>query len=57
MSYLKDGVKMLEELVVVRFNSLAGRYDKAIASMKDTSTMVTPQVKRVPEIATQTLQQ
>jgi hypothetical protein len=28
----------------IRVNSLRGRYDQAIASMKDTSTMVTPQV-------------
>src|SRR5579859_2635567 len=44
MSYLKDGMKMLEEMAVIRANSLRGRYDEAIAAMKDTSTMVTPQV-------------
>jgi len=44
MSYLKDGIKMLEELAYIRANSLAGRYDRAIAAMKDTSAMVTPQV-------------
>jgi glycosyltransferase involved in cell wall biosynthesis len=48
MSYLKDGMKMLEEMAAIRMNSLAGRYDEAIAAMKDTSTMVTPQVKHVP---------
>jgi glycosyltransferase involved in cell wall biosynthesis len=44
ISYLKDGTKMLEEMYEIRVNSLRGRYDQAIASMKDTSTMVTPQV-------------
>ena len=46
LSYLKDGMKMLEEMAVVRRNSLAGRYDEAIAAMTDTSAMVTPQVDR-----------
>ena len=45
LSYLKDGVKMLEEMAVVRKNSLAGRYDRAIAAITDTSAMVTPQVR------------
>ena len=45
MSYLKDGMKMLEEMAVIRYNSLAGRYDKAIAAMKDTSDMVTKPVE------------
>ena len=45
MSYLKDGMKMLEEMAVIRANSVAGRYDEAIAAMKDTSAMVTPQVE------------
>ncbi len=44
LSYVKDGVRMLEDMAVVRRNSLAGRYDEAIAAMRDTSTMVTPQV-------------
>ncbi len=44
MSYLKDGMKMLEEMAVIRYNSLAGRYDQAIAAMKDTSGMVTAPV-------------
>jgi glycosyltransferase involved in cell wall biosynthesis len=47
MSYLKDGLKMLEEMVVIRYNSVAGRYDRAIAAMKDTSELVT---ERVPHI-------
>jgi glycosyltransferase involved in cell wall biosynthesis len=42
ISYLKDGIKMLEDMAVIRFNSLAGRYDEAIAALKDTSGMVTP---------------
>jgi glycosyltransferase involved in cell wall biosynthesis len=46
LSYLKDGMKMLEEMAIVRRNSLAGRYDEAIAAMTDTSAMVTPQVER-----------
>ncbi len=44
ISYLKDGLKMLEEMGVIRINSLFGRYDRDIAAMKDTSTMVTPPV-------------
>lgn len=44
LSYVKDGVKMLEEMAIVRRNSVAGRYDRAIAAMRDTSAMVTPQV-------------
>jgi glycosyltransferase involved in cell wall biosynthesis len=47
MSYLKDGMKMLEEMAVIRGNSLAGRYDRDIAALKDTSGMVTPPVTQV----------
>ena len=47
MSYLKDGMKMLEEMAIIRTNSLAGRYDQDIAALKDTSKMVTPPVKQV----------
>lgn len=50
ISYLKDGMKMLEEMAEIRTNSLRGRYDEAIAAMKDTSSMVTPQVTRPPKI-------
>ncbi len=50
LSYLKDGLKMLEEMAEIRSNSLRGRYDQAIAAMKDTSTMVTPQVATVEHI-------
>jgi glycosyltransferase involved in cell wall biosynthesis len=44
ISYLKDGLKMLEELARIRWSSLLGRYDEEIALMKDTSGMVTPQL-------------
>ena len=47
ISYLKDGMKMLEEMAIIRGNSIAGRYDKDIAAMKDTSEMVTPPVAHV----------
>jgi hypothetical protein len=45
ISYLKDGMKMLEDMARIRANSVAGRYDEAIASMRDTSTMVTRPVE------------
>jgi hypothetical protein len=38
-------MKMLEEMAEIRTNSLRGRYDQAIAAIRDTSTMVTPQVE------------
>ena len=50
ISYLKDGLKMLEEMAEIRTNSLRGRYDEAIAAMKDTSKMVTPQVERADHV-------
>jgi glycosyltransferase involved in cell wall biosynthesis len=50
ISYLRDGTKMLEDMFHVRMNSLRGRYDQAIAAMKDTSTMVTPPVERAKPI-------
>ena len=46
VSYLKDGMKMLEEMGQIRSNSMRGRYDEAIAAMKDTSSMVTAPVER-----------
>ena len=50
ISYLKDGMKMLEEMAEIRANSFRGRYDKAIAAMKDTSSMVTtPEAAAQPE--------
>jgi glycosyltransferase involved in cell wall biosynthesis len=51
ISYLKDGMKMLEDMTRIRANSLAGRYDEAIAAIKDTSAMVTPPVVQPPKIA------
>ncbi len=47
ISYLKDGSQMLKEMVEIRSNSLRGRYDRAIAAMKDTSGFVT---ERVPSL-------
>ena len=49
MSYLKDGMKMLEEMAIIRANSIAGRYDEDIAALKDTSNMVTAPSPRVGE--------
>ena len=46
MSYLRDGMKMLEEMAAIRGNSIAGRYDRDIAALKDTSAMVTAPVKQ-----------
>jgi glycosyltransferase involved in cell wall biosynthesis len=50
ISYLKDGIKMLEDMAVIRSNSVRGRYDEAIAAMKDTSSMVTPPVEHVAKV-------
>ncbi len=49
ISYLKDGMKMLEEMAEIRANSVRGRYDQAIAAMKDTSTMMTAPEAAQPE--------
>jgi glycosyltransferase involved in cell wall biosynthesis len=57
MSYLKDGMKMLEEMAVIRWNFLIGRYDKDIAAIKDTSSMVTAPVEHVVKTNPRTLQQ
>jgi len=51
MSYLKDGMRMLEDMAKIRANSFAGRYDEAIAAMKDTSAMVTPPVEHATKIS------
>lgn len=51
MSYLKDGMKMLEEMAVIRRNSIAGRYDKAIAEMRDTTAMVTRPVRTPSQVS------
>jgi glycosyltransferase involved in cell wall biosynthesis len=50
ISYLKDGMQMLQEMGQIRTNSLRGRYDEAIAAMKDTSNMVTPPVERAEHL-------
>ena len=47
ISYLRDGSQMLKEMVEIRSNSVRGRYDRAIAAMKDTSGFVT---ERVPAL-------
>ncbi len=44
ISYLRDGSQMLKEMMEIRSNSLRGRYDRAIAAMKDTSGFVTARV-------------
>jgi glycosyltransferase involved in cell wall biosynthesis len=36
MSYLKDGMKMLEEIAVIRWNAFRGRYDKQIDAARRT---------------------
>lgn len=41
ISYLRDGSQMLKEMVEIRSNSMRGRYDRAIAAMKDTSGYTT----------------
>ncbi|MGC9197589.1 MAG: dolichyl-phosphate beta-glucosyltransferase [Acidobacteriaceae bacterium] len=46
ISYLRDGMQMLKEMGQIRSNSLRGRYDQAIAALKDTSGMVTAPVER-----------
>jgi glycosyltransferase involved in cell wall biosynthesis len=51
ISYLKDGMKMLEDMARIRGNSLAGRYDEAIAAMRDTSTMVTRPVEHGAKVS------
>jgi glycosyltransferase involved in cell wall biosynthesis len=37
MSYLRDGIKMLEELAIVRWNALRGRYDKPVEVRRQTT--------------------
>lgn len=51
MSYLKDGMRMLQDVWQIRKNSLAGRYDRDIAMLKDTSDLVTPQVPLNRDVA------
>lgn len=49
ISYLKDGMQMLKEMAQIRSNFMRGRYDEAIAAMKDTSKMTTPPVERAEQ--------
>lgn len=44
ISYLRDGSQMLKEMVEIRSNSLRGRYDSAIAALKDTSAFTTERI-------------
>ncbi len=44
ISYLRDGTQMLREMFEIRTNSMRGRYDKAIAALRDTSGFVTERV-------------
>ncbi|MEG9436536.1 glycosyltransferase family 2 protein [Edaphobacter sp. HDX4] len=53
LSYLKDGMKMLEDMAVIRANSIAGRYDEAIAEIRDTTSMVTRPVRLAPPVVVQ----
>ena len=39
MSYLKDGLKMLEEIAIVRWNALLGRYNKKVESIHRASVV------------------
>ncbi|HEX2917564.1 MAG TPA: dolichyl-phosphate beta-glucosyltransferase, partial [Edaphobacter sp.] len=56
LSYLRDGMKMLEEMAIIRSNSFAGRYDKAIAEIRDTTSMVTRPVRLTPPVVAHTTQ-
>ena len=47
ISYLRDGSQMLREMVEIRSNSLRGRYDHAIAALRDTSGFVTSRVAQL----------
>jgi glycosyltransferase involved in cell wall biosynthesis len=47
MSYLKDGMKMLEEIAIIRWNALTGRYSKQIKDIRR-STGETRQRARRP---------
>jgi glycosyltransferase involved in cell wall biosynthesis len=37
MSYIKDGMKMLEEIAIIRWNALTGRYHKQVEAIKQAS--------------------
>ncbi len=57
MSYLKDGMKMLEDVAYIRWNWLIGRYDRDIAAMKDISRMVSTPVQHQQTSAACAMQQ
>jgi dolichyl-phosphate beta-glucosyltransferase len=42
MSYLKDGMKMLEEIAIIRWNALRGRYDKPVEGLRWRRSRPTP---------------
>ena len=46
ISYLKDGLKMLEDMVIIRLNLILGRYDERASVLMDTSSMITKPVRR-----------
>jgi glycosyltransferase involved in cell wall biosynthesis len=39
MSYLKDGLKMLEEITIIRWNAFRGRYDRPVVAKPRTGKM------------------
>jgi glycosyltransferase involved in cell wall biosynthesis len=47
MSYLKDGMKMLQEMAQIRTNSFRGMYREANAAIKDVSLMITAPIDPV----------
>ena len=49
ISYLRDGTQMLKEMLEIRNNSLHGRYDRAIAAIRDTSDFVTQRIVVMPK--------
>lgn len=53
MSYLRDGMKMLEEIAEIRANSLRGLYGPIAAGKRDLNAMVTPQVTRSATVQAQ----
>jgi len=57
ISYLKDGTKMLEEMAIIRMNAMAGRYNRAIAEMRDTSALVTARVPHISKSGLRTVAQ
>jgi glycosyltransferase involved in cell wall biosynthesis len=50
ISYLKDGIKMLEEIIAIRYNSFVGRYDHVAAAAKVADSRATTPLDPVPEI-------